>query len=123
MHGKSIDNKLYPYHVVLTTKPKDQGLRRSVKEKLSYTVRRNVLTCVLQCDQKHSPFSPTLTVSCNFEKNSLPVSVVLIVTSTWSQIPCFGKFVLGVTQMICITFQRGLGGGAGRGGSWKKGAV
>ena len=44
---KSIDDKLYPCHVVLTTKAKDRRLRRSAKEKLSYTARRNVLTCVL----------------------------------------------------------------------------
>ena len=36
--GKSIDDKLYLYHVVLTTKAKDRrlrGFRRSAKEKLS----------------------------------------------------------------------------------------
>ena len=38
--GKSINDNLYPYHVVLTTKPKDRRLRRSAKEKLSYTARR-----------------------------------------------------------------------------------
>lgn len=33
----SVVENLYPYHVVLRTKAKDQQLRRSVKKKLSYT--------------------------------------------------------------------------------------
>ena len=47
IRGKDIDNNLYPYHVVLTTKAEDRRLRRSAKEKLSYTARRDVLKCVL----------------------------------------------------------------------------
>ena len=42
-----MDDIIYLYSVVLTTKAKDRRLRRSAKEKLSYTTRRNVLTCVL----------------------------------------------------------------------------
>ena len=44
-----MDDNLYPYVVVLTTKAKDRRLKRSVKEKLS-TVQRNVLTSVLAHD-------------------------------------------------------------------------
>ena len=47
---KSIDDKLYPYHV-LTTKAKDRRLRTSAEEKLSYTARSNVLTCVFHVTQ------------------------------------------------------------------------
>ena len=77
--GKSIDDNLYPYHVVLTTKAKDRrprGFRRSAKEKLSNTAQRNVLVCVLPCALKHSASLATATVSCISEKNSLPVLIV-----------------------------------------------
>ena len=36
----NVVENLYPYHVVLRTKAKDQQLRRSVKKKLSYTAWR-----------------------------------------------------------------------------------
>ena len=39
---KSMDDNLYSYHVALTTKAKDRQLRRSTKEKLSYTAWWNV---------------------------------------------------------------------------------
>ena len=44
------------------------------EEKLSHTARRKVLTCVLPRDPKHSPLSPTATVSVTTEKenNSKP---------------------------------------------------
>ena len=59
--GKSLDDNLYRYHVVLTMKAKDwrpRGFKRSVKEKLSYTAWRNVLPCILPCNPKHSTFLP-----------------------------------------------------------------
>ena len=31
-----MDDNVYPYHVFLTTKTRDRGLRRTAKEKLSY---------------------------------------------------------------------------------------
>ena len=71
IRGKSIDDNLYLYHVVLTTKAKDRrsrGFRRSASEKLSYTAERNVLRCVLPRDPKHLAFFPTATVSCVSEK-------------------------------------------------------
>ena len=68
--GKAFDDNLYPYHVVLTTKANDQRLRRSTNEKLSYTAQRNVFTHVLPRDPKHSPFSPTATVSSVSKKLS-----------------------------------------------------
>ena len=36
IRGKSIDDNLDSYHVVLTMKAKDRRLRRSAKEKLSF---------------------------------------------------------------------------------------
>ena len=85
IRGKSIDDNLYPYHAVLTTKAKDQrlrGFRRSTTEKLSKSARRNVLTCVLPRDPKHSAFLPTATVLCVSEKtvcfSSMPVEKILL---------------------------------------------
>ena len=99
--GKSLDDNLYPYHVVLTTKAKDWRLRRSVKEKLSYTAQRNVLTYVSPHDPKHSAFLPTATVMCLTKKNSLTVSVVfdlirfcdmfLGLQGVWQTIVVWGK--------------------------------
>ena len=56
-------------------KAKDRQLRRSTKQKLSYTAWKNVLRWVLPRGLKHSAFLPTATVLCVSEKNSLPVLV------------------------------------------------
>ena len=79
---------LYPYHVALTTKAKDRRLRRGAKEKRSYTARRNVFTCVLPRDPKHSPFSPTATVPYVSEKTVYLFRVVLpkTVCQRWSKV-------------------------------------
>ena len=66
--GKSIDDNLSPYHVVLTRKAKDR-LRWSAKEKLSYTARRNVHTCVLLLRQRLSQ----ITVKANA---TMPISIM-----------------------------------------------
>ena len=84
---KSINNKLYLYHFVLTIKAKDRQLRRSAKEKLSYTARRNVFTSVLPHDPKHSPFLPTTTVSCVSKKK---------------QSPCFSSTHLGGKRFVRV---------------------
>ena len=78
IRGKSIDDNLYLYHVVLTTKAKDRrsrGFRRSAKEKLSYTAERNVLRCVLPRDPKHLAFLPNSNCFVRLRKNRQPVSV------------------------------------------------
>ena len=67
--GKSIDDNLDPYHVVLTTKAKNRRLlRRNAKEKMSYIARRKVLACSLPRDPKKSASLPTVTVSYVSEK-------------------------------------------------------
>ena len=93
--GKSIDDNLYPYRCTKNESQKSTTkLRRSAKEKLSYTARRHVFTYVWPRDPKHSPFSPTLTVSCvsDKKKNSLPVSVVTYEISVYA---CYCRFGFG----------------------------
>ena len=96
-----MDDNLYPYHVVLTIRAKERRLRRKVKEKLSYTVRKHVLTSGLPRNPKHSLFSPTVTISCVSEKKTVYLlhNVLLAVQSEqvwWNSAP------LSIRYFMCL---------------------